>query len=251
MTIQKIGGQLPEPQTDDDEEVEVKCRECDRVVYWKKGILRWLGEKAVVCDPCCEKFHSRDTNSAHYKRAESFKSYCPKLYQEIIENSDAIPLKMRALADKYNMNKGLVIHGPSGTFKTTTLWLIVKNLWIRHNIRATFKAATELAREVAVSFDKKNGYEDLIQNVSTCVFLVIDDLGKERMTPRVEEAFFEIFNLRLEAKRPILCSTNFVGDGLAERFIDPETAKAFLRRIRDYMDLASTVTIQEQLEIKT
>lgn len=251
MTMQKVGGGLPEPQSDDLEEIEVKCRECDKKVYWQKGVIRWLGEKAVVCDECCDKFHNQDKNSVHYQRAESFKSYCPKLYQEIIENSDAIPLKMRAMADKFEMKKGLVIHGPSGTFKTTTMWLIIKRLWIRQNIRATFKAATELAREVAVSFDKKNGYEDLIQSVSSCVLLAIDDLGKERMTPRVEEAFFEIFNLRIEAKRPIICSTNFVGDELAERFIDPETAKAFVRRIRDYMDLASTVTIQEQLEIKT
>jgi DNA replication protein DnaC len=245
MTIQKLGGSQPISN----EQVEVPCRECGVVIQYPKSVLDWLGEKAVVCDPCCTKLEElHDGTTA--KRKESFRLYCPPLYYEIIEKSyEKIPPRMREIAHLFDYPRGLLLHGPSGSYKTTIMWLIIKNLWMCKNIRATAMGATELAREIAVSFDRKNGYEDLIQQKTACVFLCIDDLGKERMTPRIEEAIFEILNVRCEKKKCTMITTNFVGEPLQERFLDAETGKAFVRRIRDYMDIHSSVSMQDTLNL--
>lgn len=245
MTIQKLGGITPQIEGHED----VPCRECGTIVRWPKEILAWLTERAVVCDPCIDKFERSDPNSKHAKRCDSFEAYCPKLYKTILEKE--LPERMSEIVRTWTPlgGRGLLIHGPSGTYKTTTMWSVVKKQWIEYNRRATVVSAVELSREIASSFDRKHGYEDLSNRYSNALLLCIDDLGKERMTPRVEEAIFEISNVRFERKSPTIFTTNFVGESLQNRFIDEETGKAFVRRVRDYMDIRSSITQAEQTEM--
>ncbi|NBR91550.1 MAG: ATP-binding protein [Rhodobacteraceae bacterium] len=64
--------------------------------------------------------------------------------------------------------------------------------------------------------------------------LAFDDLGKERLTQRLESDLFAIIDERTSNLRPTIITTNYNGTTLLERFNNKETGEALLRRIREY-----------------
>ena len=76
------------------------------------------------------------------------------------------------------------------------------------------------------------GVESLIEHP----LLVIDDLGKERLTSRMASDLFAIVDERSVNRKTTIISTNFNGTTLLERFEnkDKETGVAFIRRLKDY-----------------
>jgi DNA replication protein DnaC len=67
-----------------------------------------------------------------------------------------------------------------------------------------------------------------------CSLLVIDDLGKERLTQRMESDLFAIIDERTSNKRSTIITTNYNGSGLSDRFSNGETGSAIIRRLKDY-----------------
>ena len=64
--------------------------------------------------------------------------------------------------------------------------------------------------------------------------LVLDDLGKEKMTQRLETVLFAIIDERTANNKVTIITTNYTSQGLQDRFSNAETGPAFIRRLKDY-----------------
>jgi DNA replication protein DnaC len=77
------------------------------------------------------------------------------------------------------------------------------------------------------------------ENIKDMIYapvLVIDDLGNDKMQSSKEAIVLKVIRHRANWRRPTIITTQFVGSSLEERFSDLHTARAVIRRLRDYCD---------------
>ena len=154
-----------------------------------------------------------------------------KLHENIQANLDWKPL-----GDK----TGLLIHGITGVGKTRGIWHIICRFWAESALKdkqLEFKFLTmrKLEGMIEKSFEERK-HSDMIDNLIKINFLVIDDLGKERLTQRMASDLFSIIDERSTNRKATIISTNFNSTTLLERFDsrDKETGVAMIRRFKDY-----------------
>jgi DNA replication protein DnaC len=85
----------------------------------------------------------------------------------------------------------------------------------------------------------EKGFDDrdhgkVLDILISCPVLVLDDLGKERLTQRLESDLFAVLDERTSNLRTTIITTNYTGDKLVDRFQNKETGVALVRRLRDY-----------------
>lgn len=136
---------------------------------------------------------------------------------------------------------GLLLHGTTGLGKTRGVWEIVRRLWLQSiaqkNVSMPYQFLTmrKLEGKIENSF-ANHTHEKEIDDLINCPLLVLDDLGKERLTSRMAIDLFAIIDERSTARRGTIISTNFNGTTLLDRFEakDKETGIALIRRLKDY-----------------
>jgi len=124
--------------------------------------------------------------------------------------------------------KGLLLVGDSGTGKTTSLWILVKqrcddglfNDWI-----VAFWRAVQLGRAITAAASNRGDEDDLqtpmealSRKLRRCHLLWIDDLDKARFTPRVQSEIFDVIEARDATLSPNLVTTNCTGKEVAALF---------------------------------
>lgn len=128
----------------------------------------------------------------------------------------------------------LLLHGTTGTGKSRTAWMVFNRIWLREfPARAVWLPMRKLEAAIERGFDDhKHG--QVLDYFCTVPMLVLDDLGKERLTPRMETDLFGIIDERSQNLRTTIITTNYNGTTLLDRFGNQETGQAFLRRIREF-----------------
>ncbi|MDE1170898.1 MAG: ATP-binding protein [Verrucomicrobium sp.] len=158
---------------------------------------------------------------------------CPPAFQETDRARLRADLVDKVLSWQMGPT-GLVLYGDTGGGKTRTLWLLLRRLVVDEAIHVRVLSAFDFSAEASDAY--RNGTEKAF--VSTLAgsvgVLVIDDLGKAKITARVAEALFEIVDRRTAAGRPLIVTTNDVGERLKERFEDQNAAEPLLRRLREF-----------------
>lgn len=169
-----------------------------------------------------------------------FHSTCPPLFRAT--DLGRLPDRLRDAAKAWvpePEKHSLLLHGTTGNGKTRTAWWIANRLWAESRTNARgfdlcFRTMSQLTDEITSSFSKDMGHESLMKRLNGVDLLVMDDLGKEKMTARVCADLFSIIDHRANYLLPTIVTTNFNGSGLSNRFEDPEMGVAFVRRLRDY-----------------
>lgn len=124
--------------------------------------------------------------------------------------------------------RGLGLIGAPGAGKTCAYWSLARDLELDGHAPITigslelFRVLAEAARDIR---DVGWLYRSRI--------LMIDDLGKERVTPAAAALLWEVLDRRLSANMPIIITSNFTGPQFAERFGEPHLGDSIRRRIRD------------------
>ncbi len=131
-----------------------------------------------------------------------------------------------------NKDKSLFIASKSsGLCKTRTLIHVAKSR-LKEGAIIKFFIVSALLREIAAlfSYDLKEA-DKLIKNLCRIDLLILDDLGKEKLTDRAGESFFEIIAFRELEKKPTWITSNFSGEVLGQKL--GERGDFFKRRIKD------------------
>jgi hypothetical protein len=133
----------------------------------------------------------------------------------------------------------LLVHGTSGTGKTRAAWIVFQKLWQKNYPKSSkFLTMRELEGMLLTSFKKEN-HDEVMRFLINVNILVLDDLGKERLTQRMESDLFAIIDERANNMKTTIITSNYNGQSLLERFSNEETGHAIVRRLRDYYDIKS------------
>lgn len=170
--------------------------------------------------------------------------YIPPLYRDsnfnIIKQSLKFPQNFDRVIEWKPNPKGLAIIGKTGSAKTRTLCILIKNLIEKYlvGITSSLKVfyAGELERAIISSFKKASEYDVLMRKLESCDLLIIDDFGKEKFTERYEVSVFQIFEKRFANLKPIIFTTNYRGEEFKARFSDMANYEPFSRRINEFME---------------
>jgi DNA replication protein DnaC len=128
----------------------------------------------------------------------------------------------------------LLLHGTTGCGKTRVAWSVFNRLWLESfPLDAQFLPMRKVDGLIEKGFDDRD-HGGVIEYLIEVPLLVLDDLGKERMTQRLESDLFAIIDERTANNKVTIITTNYTSQGLQERFSNAETGPAFIRRLKDY-----------------
>jgi len=211
------------------------------------GEKRPFVPKKCTCEQAQEEDRKREQwllEQREYERKMSIEqvlrdSMIPKRWeQRIFESFKVTPANKKAFdiakeyADKFNPGDGdgLLFSGSIGTGKTHLAAAITMAL-IEKEVRVTFGTFGTLLAQLRNAFDGNGSERDIMRKYIKGPLLVIDDLGKEKVTDWVEQTIYEIVNTRYEDNKSLIITTNLdlaqlrqrypnVGDAMVDRIIE-------------------------------
>lgn len=131
-------------------------------------------------------------------------------------------LAVKAWLGNRKEGEGLLLWGAVGNGKTRLAAAILKELVLRgeqdNSIR--FVTVPELLDRVRDSYQQGGKPDHLIEHVCAAQYLLLDDLGSEKVTDWVRERLFIIVNKRYNDLSPTLATANLSPDVLSERIGD-------------------------------
>jgi hypothetical protein len=199
------------------------CRQCgaELDVKWVQ-LERCVGWFPVNIHQECKEAYYASTGTAAIQ-AEQWQRICPPDFRmgwDVQKGNSKLLNRVRQFDPK--MRKGLLIHGKSGSGKTRVAWLLAKQL-LEAGYSVTFVASIDLPDEP-------------VREMMHAPVLIIDDLGNDKMQANKEAIALKILRSRMDWHRPTIITTQFTGASLEQRFSDGHTAKAVIRRLREFCE---------------
>lgn len=137
--------------------------------------------------------------------------------------------KEYADAFKRGDGSGLLFTGSVGTGKTHLSAAIALEL-LEREFSVVFGTVTTLLAEIRRTYeDEKSSDYDVFNRMAKCDLLIIDDLGKEKVTEWVDQTIYEIINTRYENNKALIITTNMSLTTLRSKYTN--TGEAVVSRI--------------------
>lgn len=168
-----------------------------------------------TCKPIREE-QERDVAAIRQERArlDEFERICPPLYRD----TDPLKLPCNPEVTKLVLGwvygpKGLVLYGATGRGKTRLAYMLVRRLVLDGRSVSAFDPLS-FAHRVGETFGEYQG-ERFIRDQQRVDVLMLDDLGKAKLTERAEAELFGLVEHRIANLKPLIVTSNFVGDKLS------------------------------------
>jgi len=208
-----------------------ECRVCRRPV--DAGPVEYPVTVCDACEPVVREHYAEREGGQPAEQGERFEDICPELWRKML-TGEIVPSYVdedahrKALGWHPSEGRGMVLVGPSGTGKTLTLWTLKRELMSR-GIRCDFWTAIEITRELG----RHAKDLDAARHLWNTRVLMVDDLGKEALTPSGSALWWELIDRRYQSGSPTILTTRFVGDQFESRFREPGLGGDIRRRIAD------------------
>jgi DNA replication protein DnaC len=193
-----------------------------------------------VCHSCSER---KETElRTRWDRTVEWNKECPKAFRD----SDWKLLPCRHLINevqswKYG-RRGILFHGSPGTGKTRLAYILLKRLHAEGHV---VKAMT--ATDFALGVQEHGGAHTLpawLKELSTVPILLLDDLGKEKLSESVVTHLFHVLDKRMSREAPVLVTTNYRAESFVERF--GECGQPLYRRLKESCIVVAVTAITQQ-----
>ncbi len=181
------------------------------------------------------KFDNFELNTSNKKVFNNLKNYSERLVNSIEK-------------------KGLILVGSNGVGKTHIACSIANKL-IENGIPVIYGTLINLLAELRNSYDTDNNISEIeiIKLYENVELLIIDDLGKEKPSEWGLEKLFTIINSRYENNLPVIITTNYNQNSLAQRLSingEIETAKSIISRLYEMCYLVKIDDIDHRIQKK-
>lgn len=202
--------------------------------------------KTINCPTCCKAWEDKnnpDPRTVEAMREASWLKLCPGEYHDTDEArvrkeaGDAITNEILG----WQGDNGMGIIGSTGRCKTRLMFLYLKK---RHMLgtQVRYINAVKFADELADAYGRgSHDAERWMKEIERVPVLFIDDLGKEKLTERVETFYYRCTEYRYSERLPLFFTSNLTGAKLQARWDDVANRNGFwadraapiIRRIRE------------------
>ncbi len=171
--------------------------------------------------------HQKQMDARH--RENVWEKTAPALYRD--SDPARIPSALLAAVDSYQYGPmGLGFIGETGKGKTRAMMMLLKRLIIDEGKRPKYVTMTDFSMKVAsLGCEVAPFIEGMCQNA----VLLLDDLGKGRLTDAVQGHLFHVIETRTANQLPILFTSNAGGDQLAA-MLSEDRAFPIIRRLKEF-----------------
>jgi DNA replication protein DnaC len=219
---------------------QATCTDCSKPFTYEP--LTW-GKRTLFtptkCDPCTEKAIEDQRQEVYINAKKAslarFKQMIPPIYLDTIPERITDLLRIPAEMWEFNpMGMGMI--GTSGKGKTRASVLLLERM---HDEGRTtfFISATDLALNSANQFADNPATKEIAKSILTMCrsaeVLVLDDLGKGRMTDRSESELYDLLEYRTSRKLPTIWTSNSDARGLIAMF-SKDRGDAIIRRLAEF-----------------
>ena len=190
----------------------------------------------TVCDACARRRQESEEASQMEALMADFESICPMLYQDTDPNHPGMPepSKLTHMLNWKYGPRGLVVRGKTRRGKTRSVWLLMKKMTLEN--RSVYAlTSNEFATECADAHGGGYAGAWMIELVEADI-VFIDDLGKSKLTERVEASLFELIERRTRDLKPIIFTTNFTTGNELLATMSTDRGPAIVSRIREFCD---------------
>lgn len=172
------------------------------------------------------------------RRRIRWKAICPPTFQTTELRLLPCTAESIRLAQSFPIaRKSVRFVGVTGTGKTRLAWVLLEKEYLR-GARILALDAGEFGSAASGAY-REGKEEEFFWRLMRPQILFLDDIGKARITQRVAEALFTVFDRRLNRDRPILATMNYTLETFRSKLereeVDRETIMALNRRMAEGM----------------
>jgi len=160
------------------------------------------------------------------------------------QNTDTsrLPQKAYIEAMKWGYSpRGMMIQGTSGKGKTRIFWQVLKKAITTHKSPCSVFVfdCVSFGHELSLAY-KNNNAEEWLASVANADIAAFDDIGKEKLTDRVESELFGVVEKRMARMKPIIATSEETGPALSAR-ISTHRGPALVRRLRECCEVINVI----------
>jgi len=212
---------------------EITCMFCGCAFLWTRpaGTPKCMEAlfpntcAGASCGPWVENAEAAPDQGIAYWRAIT-----PPLYQDTTFGQLPDATAAQVVLDWPCQISGLLVLGATGTGKTRSVFLLLKRL-CREGRRPLVFTATDFGHAVQ---ENMRGAQagPWVRSLKDRDLLFFDDLGKAKLTDRVEAELFGIIEARIAFLRPTVITTNMTGATMGN-ILTKDRAAPLIRRLRE------------------
>ena len=204
------------------------------------ALLRTL--KPRVCAACAPAVEARldaevrqaEADQVQAERLARWETICPPLYRDT--DPARLPGRLVAAAAAWSFSSlGLAFVGPSGRGKTRAMMLVGRRMVMDEGRTFAFVAASTFSHEVSrrAGSGTPGDLDNYLHWLCRVHVLFLDDVGKGRLTDRVEAEFYHVIEQRTAHCRPILFTANARAADL-QAGMSEDRGEPIVRRLREF-----------------
>ena len=192
----------------------------------------------VYCDRCLHLITEEQVDLQRLEKLAAVKSAWARMCPSEYEQTDAAKIPNQRCLNKvlgWQFGpRGLMIGGPTGQGKTRSLMLLCRRLVIEEGRQVKLFMGNSFARACADMFGEGSSTQWMKDAIKADV-VVLDDLGKFKLTERVESELSGLVEERTSWGRPVLVTLNATGEELKAK-LSADRGAPLLRRLREFCE---------------
>lgn len=164
-------------------------------------------------------------------------------FPEVIRETDRERMSpsLLSVVDAWNPSarRSLIIFGGTRTGKTRAAYLVAERFAKATGRSPVFHSMRTFSAALMKGFRDKR-HDEQLDSLCRAPLLVLDDLGKEKLTDRLASDLFALIDDRTANRRPTVITTNLDGNALEAKLShsDPELAAALVARLREFFEMS-------------